>query len=106
MNKYKMIKHICYKCKEKMKEEKGYMLWVVSPSIIRRVCSKCSKQIEKKQKQNILNRNNINNAQHPSRQKAIHILENIEEKLGIEINEVKWYELEDMVTYMIEGARF
>jgi hypothetical protein len=50
----------------------------------------------------------INNVEHPSRQKAIHILENIAEKMGDEtmFDGSKWYELEDMITYIIEGARF
>ena len=55
---------------------------------------------------NILDHNNINNAQHPSRQKAIRILETIEEKCNIDLCGLTWYELEDMITYIIEGAEF
>jgi len=47
---------------------------------------------------------NINDARHPSRQKAIHILEAIAERMGNEdmFDGELWYELEDMITYTIE----
>ena len=56
---------------------------------------------------NILDHKNINNAQHPSRQKAILILEAIAGKMGKEdmFEGVLWYELEDMITYIVEGAK-
>ena len=45
---------------------------------------------------------NINNAQHPSRQKAIYILNAIEEKCNVDLCGLTWYELEDMITHIIE----
>jgi len=49
--------------------------------------------------------NDVNNAQHPSRQKAIKILEEIAEKAGNEnmFDGEKWYELEDQIVKIIEG---
>ena len=46
----------------------------------------------------------INDAQHPSRQKAIEILERISEKMGNEgmFDGEIWYELEDLITDIIE----
>lgn len=46
----------------------------------------------------------INDAQHPIRQKAIKILESISEKMGNEnmFDGEKWYELEDLITNIIE----
>jgi len=50
----------------------------------------------------------VNDAQHPSRQKAILILESIAQKLGKEdmFDGDRWFEFEDMITYIIEGATF
>ena len=54
----------------------------------------------------------INDAQHPARQKAIATLESIAEKLGqpeiFDCNEkdnTRWYDFEDMVTNIIAGDR-
>jgi len=45
----------------------------------------------------------LNDAQHPSRAKAIRILEDIADLLGEEdIFDDQWYEFEDMVTEIIE----
>ncbi len=58
-----------------------------------------------------MRKSNINNAQHPSRQTAIHILESIARKLGKEAlfdclnGNTMWYDFEDMVTTVIEQLR-
>ena len=48
----------------------------------------------------------INDAQHPSRQKAIKILETIADKLGDEkmFDGELWYELEDIITNIINNS--
>ena len=50
----------------------------------------------------ILDPRNINNAQHPSRQKAIQILEAIEEKCNLDLCGLTWYELEDMIKSLLK----
>lgn len=57
---------------------------------------------------------NLYDAQHPARQKAIHILEHIAEYMGNpdmfdcqerEWNDTTWYDLEDALTFMIAGKK-
>lgn len=51
----------------------------------------------------------INNADHPSRKKAIEIMEYVAEYIGLpevfDCSEVKakWFEVEDKLTHIIEG---
>jgi hypothetical protein len=51
----------------------------------------------------------INNAQHPARQKAIKVLEAVAEEMGTpnmfdcKNGDSIWYDLEDLVTNIIEG---
>lgn len=46
----------------------------------------------------------IYDAQHPSRKKAIKILEELAEKLGDDgIFDDDWYGCEDLVTFIVEG---
>ena len=47
----------------------------------------------------------INNAEHPSRQLAIHTLEGIEDKLKTEIIGNLWYDIEDELTDLIEKIK-
>jgi len=47
----------------------------------------------------------INNADHPSRQKAIRILRFIDERCEIDLCGVLYYELEDFITKVIEEKK-
>lgn len=46
----------------------------------------------------------IYNAEHPLRRLAIETLEEIEDDLGVEINGVQWYRLEDYLTLQFVDA--
>ena len=69
-----------------------------------------SDKINKKGDNN-MTKPNINNAQHSSRQTAIHILEDIANYMGnkklfdCKAGDVKWFDLEDMLTTLIEEVR-